>query len=278
MAVGRDGECAGIRAAIADSRAGRGRLVAVRGDPGIGKTWLLSYAVKSAEGFRVGRMQGHETERDIPYAGLSMLVGPLLVRCPETLTGSSRAQTTPRGVAALAKTPGMSFGRRLARRRLDPAITPATFLDTALADATELPKVQRAALEGALNLGPAAHGDRVGVMAATMTLLAGAAERQPLLLAVDDVHLIDQQTVDVLVFALRRMYNESLFAILTARTETDVPASTERWLESLEQIHLGGRCTCSAESRCGAATPRRPATSFSTWPNARRRRSPGGRQ
>ena len=55
-----------------------------------------------------------------------------LVRCPETFTGSSRAQTTPRGVAALAKTPGMSFGRRLARRRLDPAITPATFLDTAL--------------------------------------------------------------------------------------------------------------------------------------------------
>ena len=55
------------------------------------------------------------------------------MRCPETFTGSSRAQTTPRGVAALAKTPGMSFGRRLARRRLDPAITPATFLDTALA-------------------------------------------------------------------------------------------------------------------------------------------------
>ena len=64
--------------------------------------------------------------------GLSILRS--LVRCPETFTGSSRAQTTPRGVAALAKTPGMSFGRRLARRRLDPAITPATFLDTALAD------------------------------------------------------------------------------------------------------------------------------------------------
>ncbi len=61
------------------------------------------------------------------------MLAALLVRCPETFTGSSRAQTTPRGVAALAKTPGMSFGRRLARRRLDPAITPATFLDTALA-------------------------------------------------------------------------------------------------------------------------------------------------
>ncbi len=55
------------------------------------------------------------------------------VRCPQTFTGSSRAQTTPRGVAALAKTPGMSFGRRLARRRLDHAITPATFVATALA-------------------------------------------------------------------------------------------------------------------------------------------------
>ena len=55
-----------------------------------------------------------------------------LVRRPPTFTGSSRAQTTPRGVAALAKTPGMSFGRRLARRRLDHAITPATFVATAL--------------------------------------------------------------------------------------------------------------------------------------------------
>jgi hypothetical protein len=39
-------------------------------------------------------------------------------------------QATSRGVAALAKTPEMSFGQRLASRRLDPAITPATFLDT----------------------------------------------------------------------------------------------------------------------------------------------------
>ena len=71
--------------------------------------------------------------RNRVYGPVGALDTSHLVRCPETLTGSSRAQTTPRGVAALAKTPGMSFGRRLARRRLDPAITPATFLDTALA-------------------------------------------------------------------------------------------------------------------------------------------------
>src|SRR6476659_3969281 len=55
-----------------------------------------------------------------------------LVRRPQTFTGSSHAQTTPRRVAALANTPGMSVGRRLARRRLDHAITPATFVATAL--------------------------------------------------------------------------------------------------------------------------------------------------
>src|SRR6185437_6607497 len=61
------------------------------------------------------------------------LLAPLRVRRPPTFTGSSRAQTTPRRVAALANTPGMSVGRRLARRRLDHAITPATFVATALA-------------------------------------------------------------------------------------------------------------------------------------------------
>jgi hypothetical protein len=58
----------------------------------------------------------------------------LLVRCPRTFTGSSRAQATTRGGAAFANTPGMSFRRRLATRRLDHAITPATFVATAPGD------------------------------------------------------------------------------------------------------------------------------------------------
>ena len=76
--------------------------------------------------------------RGTPHAfqNVGDTLGRLLVRWPQTFAGSSRAQTTARCVATLANTPGMSFGRRLASRRLDHAITPATFVATALVIST----------------------------------------------------------------------------------------------------------------------------------------------
>jgi DNA-binding CsgD family transcriptional regulator len=183
--VGRDGECAQLRRILADTSTGRRQVVALRGDPGIGKTRLLEFAVAAAEGFRVVRMQGHEAEREIPFAGLSLLVGPLL-------------------------------------------------------GDTDLSEVQLAALEGALNLGSAVHGERMAVAAATLAVLAAAADAQPLLLAVDDVHAIDLPTLEALFFALRRMHAERLAVVLTARPDGDVPPAVEQWLEPVTQIHLGG--------------------------------------
>ena len=185
MLIGRDGECARIRTLLTDALNGRRGVVALRGGPGIGKTCLLEFAVAAAEGFRVVRVQGHEAERDIPYAALSMLVGPLMA-------------------------------------------------DTAL------PDVAAAALDGALNLGSAVYGDRMGVAAATLAVLAAGAARQPLLLAVDDVHEIDSPTLDAFFFALQRMHGERLAVVLTARSEPDAPDAVERWLDAFDRIHLAG--------------------------------------
>lgn len=56
MLVGRDDECAQLRTILADSLTGLPQVVALRGDPGIGKTKLLEYAASVAEGFRVIRI------------------------------------------------------------------------------------------------------------------------------------------------------------------------------------------------------------------------------
>jgi len=55
------------------------------------------------------------------------------VRWPQTFAGSSRAQAAPRGVVVAADTPGIGGSSALRGIHLDPAITPTTFVATALA-------------------------------------------------------------------------------------------------------------------------------------------------
>lgn len=208
--MGRDAESGRLAALLADAADGRPQVVALRGDPGIGKTHLLEHVAAGAvrdAGFRVVRMQGHEAERDIPFAALSMLVGPLL------------------GTVA------------------------------------QLPAAQTSALEGALNLGPAVHGDRLAVGAATLAVLAAAADQGPLLVVVDDVHLFDLPSLRTLFFAVRRMQAERVAVIMTARSEADVPPVVEHWLEPVPQIRLDGLDLASAR----ALTAERGTLSGAAW-------------
>src|SRR3954449_11328598 len=78
--VGRDAERERLRAALADAAGGAPRALAIRGDPGVGKTRLLDavLADPASAPFRVIRAEGHEAESEIPYAALSLLLGPLL--------------------------------------------------------------------------------------------------------------------------------------------------------------------------------------------------------
>ena len=51
------------------ARAGHSRALVVRGEPGVGKTSLLGYAVARATGFRVLRALGAESESDLAFRG-----------------------------------------------------------------------------------------------------------------------------------------------------------------------------------------------------------------
>src|SRR5215203_3704197 len=76
--VGRTDEQARLKALLDAAREGRSGALLLHGPPGIGKTELLRHAVDEAEGFRILRARGMESESDIPYAGLGELVSPLL--------------------------------------------------------------------------------------------------------------------------------------------------------------------------------------------------------
>ena len=188
MLVGRSAECELLRRLIAGAREESAGVILLRGEPGIGKTSLLTFATGAANGFRVLQIQGHESEIEIPFAGLSWLL--------ESLTGL--------------------LG--------------------------QLPPVQAEALAGALQLETVAGrgGDRLAVAAATLTLLAAAADAQPLLVAVDDGQWLDVPSLEAIVFAARRLQAEAIAVVITGRPAVDVPAEVNRLLDALPEHMVPG--------------------------------------
>lgn len=87
---GREAEQQVIDGLLADARAGRSGAVVVRGEAGIGKTALLGYAAGAADGMLVLRAAGVETEAELAFGGLHLLLRPVLDRI-ERLPGPQAA-------------------------------------------------------------------------------------------------------------------------------------------------------------------------------------------
>jgi DNA-binding CsgD family transcriptional regulator len=80
MLWGRREQCAALDGMLADVRAGRSRALVVHGEPGIGKTALLTYAAETAVDFQLARAWGVESEMELPFAALQQLCGRMLTR------------------------------------------------------------------------------------------------------------------------------------------------------------------------------------------------------
>ncbi|HEY6596727.1 MAG TPA: AAA family ATPase [Asanoa sp.] len=87
---------------------------------------------------------------------------------------------------------------------------------------------QRAALEAALALGPPVHSDRLAVAAATLALLAAAADDRPLLVLVDDAHWLDHPSREAVLFAARRLGDEGIAMLLCSRVDEAAPLREEQ--------------------------------------------------
>jgi DNA-binding CsgD family transcriptional regulator len=147
--LGREQERLAIDRVLSEARAGRSGVLALVGEPGIGKTALLEHAVRSAEGMRLLRARGVESEAEVPFASLAELLRP------------------------------------------------------ALAGIDRIPAPQAEALAGALALGPASSHDRFAIGAATLSLLSAHADDAPVVLVIDDAHLLDRSSGEALLFAFR---------------------------------------------------------------------------
>ena len=101
MLLGRASERAVIDRLLEEVRSGRSRALVVRGEPGVGKTALLEYAIDSASDLRVVRTVGVESEMELAFAALQQLCAPMLDRL-DRLPGPQRD--------ALATTFGLSAG------------------------------------------------------------------------------------------------------------------------------------------------------------------------
>jgi DNA-binding CsgD family transcriptional regulator len=80
MLRGRGLQCRALDGLLAEVRAGRSRVLVVRGKAGIGKSALLGYAAGAADGFQVARAAGVESEMELPFAALHQLCGRMLDR------------------------------------------------------------------------------------------------------------------------------------------------------------------------------------------------------
>lgn len=80
MLVGRATERSILDRLLAGARDGTSGALVLAGEPGIGKTALLEYAAEQAADLPVLRGAGVESEAELPYAGLHLLMRPLLKR------------------------------------------------------------------------------------------------------------------------------------------------------------------------------------------------------
>ncbi|OLT20455.1 hypothetical protein BJF78_35355 [Pseudonocardia sp. CNS-139] len=97
---GRDAETARIERLLADARAGRSAALVVRGEPGIGKSALLTHAVAAARDMRVLARAGVEPESELPYAALHLLLRDVLDGVGRLPAAQAAALRTALGMAA----------------------------------------------------------------------------------------------------------------------------------------------------------------------------------
>jgi class 3 adenylate cyclase/DNA-binding CsgD family transcriptional regulator/tetratricopeptide (TPR) repeat protein len=184
----RDAELAALEALIAATPSG-GRLVAIEGPAGIGKTRLLAEARARAQraGLQVLSARGSELELEFPFGAVRQLFEPLLADAPR----EARAELLA-GAAELAT----------------PIFDPASLL-----------------------VEPDAQSS-LAMLHGLFWLTANCAERQPTLLAIDDLHWCDSSSLRWLAYLLPRLEGLPLLVIVGLR-----PA------EPGAAVHLLGRIT-----------------------------------
>jgi DNA-binding NarL/FixJ family response regulator len=80
LLLGRQSECQTLDRLVQAVLAGQSQALILRGEPGVGKSALLGYAIGRASGCHVVRVVGVQSEMELPYAALHQMCAPMLER------------------------------------------------------------------------------------------------------------------------------------------------------------------------------------------------------
>ncbi|MGE0874559.1 MAG: AAA family ATPase [Burkholderiales bacterium] len=210
--IGRDDELEISVRLLADLRAGRGRVLALLGEAGIGKTRLAAElaTIAAHDGVRVLTGRCYESQQLFPFAPWVEIL---------------RAAAVPQDRALLE------------------ALEPAWRTELARV-LPELPGAEPAVAEAP---GEERSGRLFDAIARAVGVLAA---RGPLLLVVEDLHWADDMSLRLIAGAGRRVKGHAVGMVLTAREE-DLPAAAmlRRALQELEREGLLARVKLAALSR-----------------------------
>jgi hypothetical protein len=100
MLVGRGHECETLDQLLVAARSGHSGVLVLHGEPGVGKTALVQYAIGSAAGFRVARAVGVESEAELAFAALHQLCHSMLDRLDQLPDPQRDALSAALGLSA----------------------------------------------------------------------------------------------------------------------------------------------------------------------------------
>ncbi len=199
--VGRQRELGLLHDCLARAKAGRGQVVGIVGEPGVGKSRLLYEFKKSLEGERVTWLEGHCVAygQTTPYL-------PVL----DILRANFQIEEEDHGLQIREK-----LGRGL--RLFDPALeTILPFLGDLFGLAPED--------ESLRYLDP--KDRRKKTFEAIRALTVAGSQRRPLVVVVEDLHWIDKTAEDYFTFLIESLAGMSHLLLTTHR-----PGYTVRWTD-----------------------------------------------
>jgi len=125
----------------------------------------------------------------------------------------------------------------------------------------QLPDRQQAVLRSAIELGAGEPAGKFAVGAATLSLVAAAAEDRPVLVLVDDAQWIDRSSLDALLFALRRLEADPVAAVIAARDDVGgalrLSGADVLTLKGLDDESAGRLLADTVEAKAAPAVVRR---------------------
>jgi predicted ATPase len=202
IVIGRTAELTALRLLVDRTQSGKGQIVLISGEAGIGKSRLVTEAktYAAAQGFLLLQGQCFPTDRSCPYA-------PLLDLVQSHFATSSREEVvTEMGSLASALSP------------LLPDLLPLP------ADLPPLPPLTP-------------EHEKRRLFAALAQLIFRQATKQPTLLIVEDLHWSDETSLDFLHYLAARCAGVPLLVLLTYRSDEAHP-NLSHFLAQLDRERL----------------------------------------